>query len=353
MAEPRSSAKQTVKNNSNNLILGGFSMRNLVASLMAVGLLTACAQAGAQDYFTETSKDFGTTPRGPMLVHYFSIKNTSPNTITLGQPRVSCGCVSAALLKGTLAPGETTHLVAYMDSRRIPQANVVKTVIVFVPFLSPVLEEVQVKVSAIARDDLVMSPETLAFGTVRKGQGGKATTKLTFYSDPSWKITGVYSTGIYVKAEAKPAAKVGRESTYEITATLDPECPVGNWVADVWVQTATPGLEKVRIPVTVNVISPIMVNPELIRFDNAKVGDDAEQKVILQGNQPFKITGHASKSKDLELSSIGEGARPVHILKVTWKASQPGDLTSTIEVTTDHPQQKTVTIPVSGKATAK
>jgi hypothetical protein len=318
--------------------------------LAATLALATFAQGGAQDYFSETSKDFGTTPRGPVLTHYFPIKNTSANIVTLGQPRVSCGCVSATLLKAQLAPGETTHLVAYMDSRRIPQANISKTVIVFVPFLSPVLEEVQVRVTAIARDDLVLSPDTLAFGTVRKGQGGKATTKLTFYSDPNWKITEVQSSGVYVKGEVKPGAKAGLESVYELTATLDPTCPVGNWTADIWLKTMTPGLERIRVPVSVNVISPIAVNPEFVRFDNAKVGVALDQKVILQGNQPFKITGTKSKSKELEISTVAEGARPVQILKLNWKAGKEGDFTDSIEVTTDHPEQKIVTVPVTGKA---
>jgi hypothetical protein len=325
-------------------------MLRMLTVLSAIVGIAATAQAGAQDYFSETSKDFGTTPRGPVLTHYFPIKNTSNQTVTLGQPRVSCGCVSATLLKGQLAPGETTHLVAYMDSRRIPQANITKTVIVFVPFLSPVLEEVQVRVTAIARDDLVLTPETLAFGTVRKGQGGKTTAKLTFYSDPNWKITEAQSTGIYVKVDVKPGVKAGLESVYEVTATLDPACPVGNWTADVWLKTSTPGLEKLRIPVSVNVISPIAVNPEAVRFENGKVDTAVEQKVILQGNQPFKVTGTKSGSKEIEISPVGDTARPVHILKLNWKATKAGDFTDSIEVTTDHPEQKTVTIPLSGKA---
>ena len=51
-------------------------------------LAAAAAQAGAVE-FGDTSKDFGVTPRGPVLRHYFTVKNTSNEPITLGQPRVS------------------------------------------------------------------------------------------------------------------------------------------------------------------------------------------------------------------------------------------------------------------------
>ncbi|OWK47497.1 DUF1573 domain-containing protein [Fimbriiglobus ruber] len=311
------------------------------------------ARAGAEQYFSETSKDFGTTPRGPILIHYFTVKNTSQQTLNLGPARVSCGCVTPTVMKSQLAPGETTAVVAHMDSRRIPQANVLKTVIVYVPVQNSgtgIFEEVQLRVSAIARDDLVMSPETFAFGTVRKGQGGKSTTKITFYSDPNWKISDVMSTGVYVKAEAKPVAHQGSEAVYEITATLDPKCPVGNWTADIWLKSTAPGIERLRIPVTVNVVAPIVANPEAVKFGDVKVGETADQKVILQGNQAFKILKIKGAKDDLEVKAVGEGSRPVHILKLALKASESGDVTESIEVETDHPDQPTVVIPVTAKA---
>src|SRR5688572_8171007 len=78
------------------------------------------AWAGAADLFPEKAKDFGVSPRGTILVHYFRFTNTTGQAIQLGQPRVSCGCVSAYVLKSQVAPGETTAVVAQMDTRRIP-----------------------------------------------------------------------------------------------------------------------------------------------------------------------------------------------------------------------------------------
>ena len=161
-------------------------VRALLTGLLVLGG-TAAAQArgGATAFFSETVKDFGATPRGPILVHYFTLKNTTNAPLNLGQPRVSCGCVSASIVnnKAVVPPGDTAVIAAQMDTRRIPQANVIKSVIVYVPIVSPFLEEVQLRVQAIARDDLVLTPDTLAMGTVRKGQGGKASVRLTCYSD--------------------------------------------------------------------------------------------------------------------------------------------------------------------------
>jgi len=94
-------------------------MNRFVIALAGVLGTTGLASAGASDLFAEKVKDFGVTPRGPILVHYFRVTNTTNNTVTIGQPRVSCGCVSASVAKNQLAPGDSTAVVAHMDTRRI------------------------------------------------------------------------------------------------------------------------------------------------------------------------------------------------------------------------------------------
>jgi hypothetical protein len=324
--------------------------RVILASLSVLGL-AASVQAGAPGFFAETSKDFGVSPRGPILRHYFAVTNNTSQPITIGQPRVSCGCVSASVLKSQIAPGETTSVVADMDTRRIPQANVVRTVTVYVPIYGPqTAEEAQLKVSAIARDDLVMSPEILAFGTLRKGQGGTASTRITFYSDPQWKVTEAASSGAYVKAEAKESHRQGNEVSYEVTATLDPKCPVGDWTADVWLKTSTPGIERIRVPVRVTVVSPIAVNPETLRFGEVRVGEPVEQKVILQGNTPFKVIEVKGAEGEVTVDQVADGSRPVHVLKVKVTPKAAGTWSKILEIITDNQEQKKVVVPLVASA---
>ncbi|MGL4421861.1 MAG: DUF1573 domain-containing protein [Gemmataceae bacterium] len=318
-----------------------------VFGLMMVG----SASAGANDYFSEFVRDFGVTPRGPVLVHYFSIKNTTNTTVQIGQPRVSCGCVAANVLKNTLAPGESTAVVANMDTRRIPQSNVIKAVTVYVPFLSPTLEEVSLRVQSIARDDLLISPEGLAFGTVRKGQPATAKVKVTILNDANVKITEAKSTGVYIGAEAKALPKLGNEASFEVIATLDAKTPDGVWTADVWLTTTNPGMAKVRIPVNVTVMSPLAVNPEVVKLAEVRLGDNVEHKVTLRGNQAFKVLQVKGGDEQVLVTTQGETAQPVHVLNFAVKPTATGDLIRTIEVTTDLKDQAKVSIPFSVKVT--
>ena len=105
-------------------------MLRIALAVVGVFVGSGFALAGPSDLFTEKVKDFGTAPRGPVLVHYFRFTNTTNQTLTLGQPRVSCGCTSASVSKNTLAPGESAAVIAHMDTRRIQYANVTKTVTV-------------------------------------------------------------------------------------------------------------------------------------------------------------------------------------------------------------------------------
>ncbi len=323
-------------------------MHRLLFTAVVVASVAATASAGPQEFFSENVKDFGITPRGPVLIHYFTVKNTSNQAVSIGQPRVSCGCVSASVMKSTLQPGESTAVVAQMDTRRIPQAGALKSVTVYVPFLSPTAEEVHLRVQAIARDDLVMSPDTLAFGNVKKGAGAKTTVKLTFFGDPNWQVSEPTSGGAYIKAAVKPGEKSGSSVTYEVEATLDPECPVGNWTTDVWVKTTATGIEKFRIPVTVTVTAPI-IKPDAVKFGDVKVGQSAEQRLLLQGNAAFKILKVTGADDLVTVSPISDDSRPVHVLKLTLTPKSAGDLNKTIEVETDHKEQPKIKISLVGR----
>lgn len=324
-------------------------MQRLMLSFAVLGLCAGTIQAGAQDYFSESTKDFGTTPRGPILVHYFLLTNSSGQPVTIGTPRVSCGCVSASVIKSQLAAGETTAVVAQMDTRRIPTAGVTRTVTVYVPFLAPQLEEVQLRVSAIARDDLVMTPETLAFGTARKGQGGKTSVRITFYSDPNWTVSAATSTGAYIKPTVSEPLRQGNQVTYDIHAALDPDCPVGNWTADIWLTTNAPGIERLRIPVTVNVVAPIALNPPVLNFGDVRLGAKSEQRVIMQGSAPFRITGVKGAENGITVTPDSDGMRPVHIVTITLTPGAAGALTRQLVVSTDHKEQPQVTVPVTAR----
>ncbi len=324
---------------------------NRVLLTLAVLLATAMsAWAGVpSDLFPEKVNDFGTSPKGTVLVHYFRFTNTTKQTLTLGTPRVSCGCTSAALSSNTVAPGETAAVIAYMDTRRIPTPNVTKSVLVYVPFVAPYQEEVTLRVQTVTRDDLMMSPDSLALGIVPKGQTNKTSTKVTFMSDPNWKITEASSTGAYIKTEFKEESRSGSFVTYEVTAILDKECPIGNWTSDINLKTSNSAVAKLRIPVTVNVTSSVAVTPESASFGNLPMGSSTEKKLTLQSGTPFKILDVKGVDEQLKVVIEKSDASAVHTITLAASPKAPGGFTRTVEILTDNKDQPKVIIPVTAK----
>jgi len=331
-------------------------MWRFVYTITMVAGFTASASAGAPDYFPEKSKDFATTSIGPVLVHYFPITNTTKDTLKLGTPRIGCGCVAASLLKAQLEPGETTHVVAYMDTKKIPthQRNTFKTVTVTVPFLNPVPEEVVLKVSCVAREDLFFSPDSLAFGSVQKSAGGKVSMKVTLFNQPKWEIKDAKSNGKFVKVETKSANKGNGEISYEVIATLDPDCPKGNWMSEVFLTTNGVGVEKIRIPVTVTVTESIAVSPSEVSFGDVNSSKTpSTQQVTLTGDAPFKILEVKVPNGSVSVTQVTEGSRAAHVLKVNMAAETEGKVKQTIEIVTDSKTQPKLIVNVSALVLVK
>lgn len=334
---------------------GDEAMNRLLLALAGVFTTALSAWAGGpSDLFSEKVIDFGTTPKGAVLVHYFRFTNTTNQTMSLGTPRVSCGCTSASLSKNTLAPGESAAVIALMDTRRIPTPNVTKSVIVYVPFIAPNQEEVALRVQTVARDDLMMSPDTLAIGTVIKGQARKATTKVTFLNDPNWKITEAASTGAFVNAEFKEESRSGNFVTYEVSAILDKDCPAGNWTSDVNLKTSNNAVAKLRIPVTVNIVAPpVAVSPEIITFGNLPMGKSTEKKVTLQSGTPFKILDVKGVDEQLKAVIEKSDSSPIHTITIAAHPKVAGGFTRNVEIYTDNKEQPKVIVPVTAKVIEK
>ncbi len=321
--------------------------------ILLVAVAALPASAGARDFFTEFEKDFGTSARGSQLQHYFWVTNNTKQVVHLGQARVSCGCVAATVLQNVLQPGQSTAVRAMMDTRRIPHANVLKEVIVYVPFHGPIMEEVMLKVRTITRDDLVMTPDKQEFGTVKQGKEAKSTVKVTLFNHPQFAINEVVASGKFLKPELKLIDQTPTTTTYEVTTTLDNKCAVGNWASEVWLKTNTPGIERIMIPIAVNVVHPISVTPGSVNFNDLAVGKESQTRILLTGTQAFKVLQVKGVDDILSVKASSEESRPVHTLTITITPKESGDLTKSLEILTDNKDMPSLSIPITAMVPKK
>ncbi len=306
--------------------------RNCLALLAGLCVVPAATASWADAMFQELSKDFGSVPRGPALQHAFALKNNTGDVVHVAAPRVSCGCVTATVLKSVLQPGEETAVVAQMDTTRFTGA---KHVTIYVPFTHPRSEEARLWVRANGRDDITVTPDTLAFGHVKRGSEPSAAVKVTFLGNGLARVVEVRSESNYVRPAVREVLRQGAEVAYEVSARLRPDAPVGKWYTDVWVTTDIEAMPRLRVPLTVEVESALSVSPAALSFGEVKVGQEAERRVIVRGAKPFKITGVRGTDAVLSIRDSANVTKPVHVLTVKVRGQEAGELNRSLRILTD------------------
>jgi hypothetical protein len=85
-------------------------MRHWVLALVTAAVLAAPAAAQtewANKLFEETSKDFGTCPRGAQLKHSFKMTNIYKVPLEVTDVTPKCNCVTCTLTHKVLQPNES------------------------------------------------------------------------------------------------------------------------------------------------------------------------------------------------------------------------------------------------------
>lgn len=292
----------------------------------------AWSASWADGLFDEVSKDFGSVPRGPTLTHPFRLVNKTNDTVVIHHIRVSCNCVAASAARHNLRPGEETTIHVTMDTRRFTG---VKTVTVYVQFSQPSTEEVRLWVQANGRDDVAVNPDALTFGRVKRGTTQTATTTITFYGNSAAQITEARSESNYIRPTLKELRREQGEVSYQLTAQLRSDTPVGKWYNDIWLGTNINTMPRVRVPVTVEIESQLSVSPPSLTLGPMKPGTTTERKIIVRGTQPFLITKVSGTDAQLTVKDSTTESKAVHVLTITFSPKQAGDLDRTLRIVTD------------------
>jgi hypothetical protein len=307
--------------------------RNSVAVVMVLGIVGSASSAAWPDQlFQEVSKDFGSVPRGPALQHVFAFKNTTPDDIHITSIRVSCGCVTATAPQSLIHPGEEGSIVAHMDTTRFIG---VKSVTIYVQFDQPSYQEVRLWVRANGRDDVMMRPDSFSFGHVKRGSSPDATVRVTFQGNGSIKILEVQAESNYIQPTFREVSRQPSEVVYDVTARMRSDAPVGRWFTDLWLKLDNPNLAKVRVPLTVEIESPLTVNPSAVSLGDVSKGGEVERKIIVRGIKPFKVLGVKGTDEVLSIQDSADASKPVHVLTLKFKAKEKGDFSRSLEIETD------------------
>jgi hypothetical protein len=321
--------------------------------VLGAGLCLAApvwAGSWADAMFTELSKDFGSVPRGPTVAHLFRLTNNTGRPVHISGVRVSCGCVNASALDTNLGPGQSTAIQAYMDTSRFYGT---KAVTIYVSFDQPHREEVRLLVQANSRDDLLVAPQAFALGQARRGSVPSASVNVTFTGNGQWQITEVERESNYILIAVKELRRDVAEVSYQVTASVRTDTPVGKWYSDVWLKTNNPTLPKLRVPLMVEIEPVLSISPTTVNLGQIKPGTLEERKVIVRGTKPFRITKVEGTDDQLAVRDSTAENKAIHVLIVTLKPKKPGELDRTFKVLTDLTEEREVEFQAKAQVLAR
>lgn len=132
-----------------------------------------------------------------------------------------------------------------------------------------------------------------------------------------------------------------------MTATLRTDTPIGKWFTDVWLNITGPSSQRVRVPLSVDVTAALQLSAPVLAFGTCKPGEKIEKRIIVRGQQPFRILSITGTSESITAASISSEAKPVHVLVVGLTPATPGDFTHTLKIVTDHPNDSTIDVPIT------
>lgn len=308
-----------------------------IALILASGSVQA--SGWAESMFEELNKDFGSVPRGPTLVHQFRVKNNTSETVHISGVRVSCGCVSASVLKSQIEPNEETSVIANMDSTRF---NGSKSVTVYVSFDKPKFEEVRLLVQAYGRNDFAVSPDNFNFNEIRRGKSAESKITLRFYGFPNLEVVEAKTESHYLKVKYELIKREGNDVIYEATAVVREDIPVGKWFSDIFFKTNVGSIPMVRVPLNVQVESVLTVSPSSLSLGTVKMGDTSDRKIVIRGSEPFTILSVEGLDDNWVIKELSKEKKEVHVITLSFKANREGDLKQKVLIKTDIPESGNV-----------
>ncbi len=302
-------------------------------ALSALFCLISVNIASAADWTTAAfpvmSHDFGTVAVGAKTEFRFPVINPFGSTMHIQSVRASCGCTTPTVETPYINPNEqgTIHARFNTDTFKGKKGATLTVVID-----QPIHTEVRLKVDGYIRSDIVFSPGSIDFGKISQGKGAKKSTKLYYAGRDSWGIIDVQSNRPWLEPEIKELSRGGGRVNYELSVNVR-EDATGSFVDEVVIITNDKTKPRVPIRVTGQIDSPLAISPSAIALGSLKPGEAVQQKLVLIGAEPFRVTSITVDGWNVEFSPTPEAKRSqVLMARFTPTGKVTGRQKSEIEI---------------------
>lgn len=331
-------------------------MRTALATLVVLALSagSATAQTAWADklFGGNTTKEFGTVPRGTQLKCSFPMTNIYAVPLEITSVRSSCGCLTATPTKQILQPYESAAIDILMDASRFSGP---KAIHVYVTVGPEYVSMATLRVSANARQDVVLHPGQINFGVVPVGKTFTQTVDVEYSGSQDWRINEVVKNAeapfdVKLDQVLRQPAKLLQSGkvVYRLAVTLKPNAPAGGHKHEVHLRTSDAN-QVISVPIEATIQATLSVSPKVARFGAVKVGNDATVRVQVFGQQPFKILKIDGEADGLTVEHPADSLQN-HVLTIRYQPAREGTLQRTLHIRTDADSNTVLTVNVEATA---
>jgi hypothetical protein len=317
------------------------------ALIGSLSVLSAVADTGPLPKVAEAEHDFGRVMQGQKVMHEFAIQNSGDADLVLQRIAPSCGCTAAAVSSTSIKPGASETIRVTFDTAGM-YGSKTKTVSILTNAREKA--EVVLKMKGSVVRGITTTPERIMFGEVSQGASPPARTQevaISVTEGMTWEVSQVSSGTRFLNVAELPSQ--GADKRYAVT--LQPDAPKGELRERLIVEFKDPTHAAVNIPVTATVLGDLRVTPTTVSFGIISGTEPMERRLKYENSSttPVTIRGVTSSHPAVTASmvDVDAGKKGVVVVKLD-PAKVTGDLKATVEIATDHPEQKMLVFSVYG-----
>jgi hypothetical protein len=297
--------------------------------------------------FKEAVFDFGKVEQGALVNHLFRFTNQGGQDLRIESVKTSCGCTAAVISSEVIAPGQEGTISATFDTTRF-SGEKAKTVSVYSN--DPLQPMATLTLQGEITVEVEVDPPQLYLGRVRRGEETVRSIDILYAADKPIMISKVENSSALLTVRAQDLQKDGKKGQ-KLIVTLKKEAPLGRLNDEIKVTTTSEKRPFIEIPVFGSIEGDLVVAPPQVSFGVVRRGVGKSQDVSIKSraSKPIHIVNVQSSNADVtsELVTVKDGEE----YKLTLSAkseSKAGRIQGDVQIFTDHPEEKVLTIPLYG-----
>ena len=167
----------------------------------------------------------------------------------------------------------------------------------------------QLQVRGNIRNDIVVEPGSVQFGSIDQGTGYFQTAAINSSSRGDWQVLDVKSANPHITAKAVETGRSDGQVSYQLKVLVDQSTPAGYLNDYLMVVTNDPTAQQIPVLVEGRVVPNITVSPTALFMGVVQPGQKVVKQLVVKGKKPFRILGVSCEDKSFQFDISKEAWR--------------------------------------------